>query len=204
MSDGRGNKLFALWRMRVSRGSEETFESLTRPHVDALWRTAFRMTGHRDDADELIQEACLKAYRSFSHFEPGSNYRAWIFRILTNLCLDHLRRQARSSVVRSGVDRESLENGRAVPRDQDPDVQVHRGEIRSAVLRAMSELTPEVRLVVALALLEDRTYKEIAEIVGCPVGTVRSRLSRGRQQLRRALRAHAPGQVVYLRGSDGA
>ena len=66
--------------------------SFTRPHVDALWRTAFRMTGDRDAADDLTQEACLKAFRSFSRFKPGSNYRAWIFRILTNLCLDHLRR----------------------------------------------------------------------------------------------------------------
>ena len=204
MSDGRGNKLFALWRVRSSREGEETFESLTRPHIDALWRTAFRMTGHRDDADELTQEACLKAYRSFPHFEPGSNYRAWIFRILTNLCLDHLRRQARSTVVRPGLDKKVVESGATMPREQDPDVQVLRSEIRSAVLRAMSHLTPEIRLVVALALLEDRTYKEIAEIVGCPVGTVRSRLSRGRQQLRRALRGYAPGQVVFLRSSDGA
>ena len=204
MSDGRGNKLFALWRVRISREGEETFESLTRPHIDALWRTAFRMTGHRDDADDLTQAACLKAYRSFPQFEPGSNYRAWIFRILTNLCLDHLRRQARSTVVRSDVDRKILESGATMPREQEPDVQVLRSEIHSAVLRAMSQLTPEIRLVVALALLEDRTYKEIAEIVGCPVGTVRSRLSRGRQQLRRTLRGYAPGQVVFLRGSEGA
>ena len=93
MRDGRGSNLSAFWRARVSRGREETFENLTQPHVDALWRTAFRMTGDRDAADDLTQEACLRAYRSFSRFKPGSNYRAWIFRILTNLCLDHLRRK---------------------------------------------------------------------------------------------------------------
>lgn len=204
MSNGRVASRLALWRMRGSRGREETFESLTRPHVEAMWRTAFRMTGDRDDADELTQEACLKAYRSFSHFEPGSNYRAWIFRILSNLCLDHLRRQARSPVVRLDPDDKDLERGATVPRNRDPDVQAFRSEIRTAVLRAMSQLTPEIRVVVALALLEERTYKEIAEIVGCPVGTVRSRLSRGRQQLRRALKGFAPARVVYLRGCDGA
>ena len=204
MSGGRVTSPLALWRMRGSRRREETFESLTRPHVDAMWRTAFRMTGDRDDADELTQEACLNAYRSFSHFEPGSNYRAWIFRILTNLCLDHLRRQARSPIVRSDPDGKDLERGAAMPRSRDPDVQAFRSEIRTAVLRAMSQLTPEIRLVVALALLEERTYKEIAEIVGCPVGTVRSRLSRGRQQLRRTLKGLAPARVVYLHGCDGA
>ena len=204
MSDGHGNNLLALWRMRVSRGREETFENLTRPHIDALWRTALRMTGDRDAADEVTQETCLKAYRSFSRFKPGSNYRAWIFRILTNLCLDHLRRQKRSLEVRSEVDANVLESGATTRRDHDPDVQVLRTEIRSAVLRAMSQLTPEIRLVVSLALLEDRTYQEIAEIAGCPVGTVRSRLSRGRQQLRRSLKGYASARVVYLRGSDSA
>ena len=204
MSGGRVTSLMALWRMRDARGREETFESLTRPHVDAMWRTAFRMTGDHDDADELTQEACLNAYRSFSHFEPGSNFRAWIFRILTNLCLDHLRRQARSPVVRSDPDGKDLESAATVPRERDPDVRAFRSEIRTEVLRAMSQLTPEIRLVVALALLEERSYKEIAEIVGCPVGTVRSRLSRGRRQLRRILEGLAPAQVVYLRGCDGA
>ena len=204
MRDGRGSNLSAFWRARVSRGREETFENLTQPHVDALWRTAFRMTGDRDAADDLTQEACLRAYRSFSRFKPGSNYRAWIFRILTNLCLDHLRREKRSPVVRSDVDTNILESGVTMPREHDPDVQVLRRQIRSAVLRAMSQLTPEIRLVVSLALLEDRTYQEIAEIAGCPIGTVRSRLSRGRQQLRRTLQGGSPARVVYLRGSDGA
>ena len=203
MRDGRGKNLLGFWRARVSRGREETFESLTQPHVDALWRTAFRMTGDHDAADDLIQETCLKAYRSFSRFKPGSNYRAWIFRILTNLCLDHLRREKRSPVVRSDVDANVLESGATTRREHDPDIQVSRSEIRSAVLQAMSQLTPEIRLVVSLALLEGRTYQEIAEIVGCPVGTVRSRLSRGRQQLRRTLQSHTPARVVYLRGSDG-
>ena len=204
MRDGRRKNLLAFWRAWVSRGGEETFESLTQPHVDALWRTAFRMTGDRDAADDLTQEACLKAYRSFSRFKTGSNYRAWIFRILTNLCLDHLRREKRSPVVHSDVEMNVLESGVTMRPEHDPDAQVLRREIRSAVRRAMSQLTPEIRLVVSLALLEGRTYREIAEIVGCPVGTVRSRLSRGRQQLRRTLQGHTPARVVYLRGSDGA
>ena len=110
----------SIW-VRISREGEETFESLTRPHIDALWRTAFRMTGHRDDADDLTQAACLKAYRSFPQFEPGSNYRAWIFRILTNLCLDHLRRQARCTCRYAGSDEEK--NGaRDRPTNRVPDL----------------------------------------------------------------------------------
>jgi len=203
MSDARGRNLLAFWRVRVARGREETFEGLTRPHVDALWQTAFRMTGDRDAADDLTQETCLKAFRSFSRFKPGSNYRAWIFRILTNLCLDHLRREKRSLFLRPDGDMNVLERGATVRRDDEPEVQVFRNEVRCAVFRAMNQLTPEIRLVVSLALLEGRTYQEVAEIVGCPVGTVRSRLSRGRRQLRQSLKGYTPARVVCLRGSGG-
>lgn len=202
MANSPGNNLIAFWRARVFRGQPDTFESLTRPHVGALWRTAFRMCGDRSVADELTQEACLNAYRSFSRFQPGTNYRAWIFRILTNLCLDHARRLKRSPIVSTDLDANFLENGPSAPRAQGPDFQIVRTEVRTAVLQAMNRLKPEIRLVVSLALLEDHTYQEIAEIAGCPVGTVRSRLSRGRQKLKEDLRDYMPNRVVVLRGSN--
>jgi RNA polymerase sigma-70 factor, ECF subfamily len=202
MTNNSGSKWIAFWGARIFGRQTNTFESLTRPHVDALWRTAFRMCGNRETADELTQEACLNAYRSFSRFQQGTNYRAWIFRILTNLCLDHARRLKRSPIVSQGLDVDFLDQGPRAPSEQGPETQLVRTEVRNAVLQAMNGLKPEIRLVVSLALLEDRTYQEISEIVGCPVGTVRSRLSRGRRQLRTDLQGHMPNRVVVLRGSN--
>lgn len=165
------------------------FETLARPHVGALQRVAFRMTGDKNVADELAQEACLRAYKSFDQFEEGTNFKAWIFRILTNLCTDSLRRKARSPFVLVDTD-----SGDAfvtlAPESEQPDVQLINKELRRDVNCAILNLSPEVRIVVALSLLKEFTYQEIADNVGCPIGTVRSRLSRGRQQLQLELKDH--------------
>lgn len=170
------------------------FEQLTRPHLKALYRTALRMTGDSQTAEDLTQEACLRAYRAFDSYADGTNYQAWIFKIMTNLCADHLRREARApfaevsdSEVEGAIGRHSRESDR-------PDVRLLHKTFRSDAFRAMANLPPEIRLVVSLALLEEFSYQEIADIANCPIGTVRSRLSRGRQQLQNELRGYLPGQ----------
>ncbi len=198
MRTRRGNEWTNFWRSRPGRARDKDFEDLTRPHVGALWRTALRMTGDREAADELTQETCLKAFRAFGDFKIGTNYKAWIFRILTNLCLDFLRRRARSPIApTTDADIDMIET-RIGSSEPTPDVQLIRKEFRNAVLHAMQRLTPEVRLVVSLALLEERSYQEIADVVNCPIGTVRSRLSRGRRQLQQDLQHYMTDPVVPL------
>lgn len=201
MSIHRNDGLIAFWRAWKQRRRDAGFEDLTRPDIGALWRTALRMTGDRRTADELTQETCLKAYRSIDAFKPGTNYRAWIFRILVNLCLDHVRRDNRSPLVDIGIETLPAHENLATSREESPEALLVRKRARQSVLQAMEELSPEIRAVVSLALLEERGYQEIAEIVGCPVGTVRSRLSRGRRQLREGLRDHLPNRVVALERS---
>ncbi len=194
-TNGPSNWLYH-WRKRSDPGGELDFESLTRPHVGGLWRTALRMTGDRDAADDLTQEACLKAYRAFDSFERDSNYRAWIFRILTNLCVDYLRRRSRSPIV-TDVDFDTAVIGfRQTSSEPEAEVRLIRNEFQNAVLQALQKLTPETRLVVTLALLQERSYREIAEIANCPIGTVRSRLSRGRSQLRQELKPFLTGDAT--------
>ena len=185
------------WPVRTGRHGESTFESLTRPHVGALWRVALRMTGDRDAADDLTQETCLRAYRAFDRFEDGTNYRAWIFRIMTNLCSDWLRRQARSPFAALGEADDTVPL--PAPETDRPDVQLNAKRFREELFRAMENLAPEVRLVISLALLKELSYQEIAEIAGCPVGTVRSRISRGRQQLQQDLRDFMPKPAPSLK-----
>lgn len=190
------------WTIGRRGGSETDFESLTRPHVAGLWRIALRMTGDRDAADELTQEVCLRAYRAFGRFEAGTNYRAWIFRIMTNLCSDVLRRRARAPFVAIGEADAPLEG--LAPESDRPDQQMLRKGLREDLFRAVQNLSPEIRLVVSLALIEELSYREIAEIAGCPLGTVRSRLSRGRQQLQQQLKDYGARPVPALKAvSDG-
>ena len=137
-----------------------------------MWRTAFRMTGDRESADDLTQEACLKAYRAFDDFKPGTNYRAWIFRILVNLCLDDARRNKRSPIVDTEIEALSI-RWLSTSKDESPEARLARKRIREAVRRAMEELSPELRVIVSLALLEERNYQEIAESLGKPVDALR-------------------------------
>lgn len=183
--------------MSAHRDDRTRFEILTRPHVAALWRVALRMTGDRDAADDLTQEACLRAYRAFDRFEEGTNYKAWLLRIMTNLCLDLLRRRARSALVPFGEDGDHAPD--VAPEADGPDAQLIRKRFREELACAMDKLSPEVRLVVSLALLKGLSYQEIAEIAGCPVGTVRSRLNRGRKQLQQDLQHYMPHPGPALR-----
>jgi len=178
------------------------FEAKTRPHLDSLYRTALRLTGQKEAAEDLVQDTCLKAYRSLGTCSDHDNYKAWLFRIMMNTHIDHVRRKTEAAVLdadthisaKSG-DGDPAGRGHAVHEphallwhsgssvNPDPETSVYNRSFLDHALQAIGRLAPEVRAVVILAVLEECRYKEIAEILGCPVGTVRSRLSRGRQQL---------------------
>ena len=181
-------------------GTRQAFEALLQPCVGAQYGTALRMTGNSHAAEDLVQETCLKSYASFGQFRRGSNFKAWVFRILTNALVDGQRKSARSPVI--DFEAESYEQSRATARP-DPEVHVLYRTFRSEAFKAMAALPPEVRVVVALSLLEQFSYREIADVVGCPVGTVRSRLSRGRQSLQAALGQFVPEGAGVLEPCKG-
>lgn len=168
------------------------FESLLVPILPRAYAAARYMTGDAAEAEDLVQEAALLAWRGFEGFEPGTNFRAWFLRILTNLNYSRVRRASRRP--------------RAVPLDEPPDLYLFRklgadapppdtdpAQALLSVLdvaevhRAIEELPDEFRTVAALYFAEDLSYQEIAEAIGCPVGTVRSRLHRGRKLLQASL-----------------
>jgi RNA polymerase sigma-70 factor (ECF subfamily) len=158
---------------------DERFEAEAMPHVNDLFRTALRMTGERGAAEDVVQEVYLQAWRSFERFETGTNCRAWLYKILFHCVSHHRRKWFRFPLLKESE--EFLETNLVQP----PPVaeKITDGEI----LEALDGIPPEFRSIVLLVDVEEFAYKEVAEILAIPIGTVMSRLSRGRALLRKRL-----------------
>ena len=166
------------------------FEAVALVHLDALYQLALRLTHNRSEAEDLVQETCLRAFRSFHRFNPGTNCRAWLFTILRNAFLNRIRQAGRDVLAGESADLESTIFQRVaetLPARGHPDEEFFQTVLHGDVDRALKALPLPFREVVILADLEGLAYKEIAQVVGCPIGTVMSRLSRGRGLLRQAL-----------------
>jgi len=174
-----------------ARGGDRSreFEEVALVHLDALYRSALRLTHNRVEAEDLVQETCLRAFGNFHRFNPGTNCRAWLFTILRNAFLNRLRQGAREvlegdSAAWELVSDTMTESGstRGHPEEEFLQTVLH-GDVD----RALKALPLVFREAVILADLEGLSYKEIAQVLGCPIGTVMSRLSRGRALLRESL-----------------
>jgi len=166
------------------------FEREAIPHIDALMRTARRMTKSENDAEDLVQETMLKSYRFFDKFEEGTNCKAWLFKIMTNIFINNYRSKAKApqSVTFGDVDDGFLYGQLAKNKDiSDPETEFFSKILDEDVRAAINELPEDFRLVVVLSFLEGFSYQEIANITGLQIGTVKSRLHRGRKLLQKAL-----------------
>jgi RNA polymerase sigma-70 factor (ECF subfamily) len=166
---------------------EARFELEALPHLDAITRTAARVTGNRAHAEDLAQETFLQAWRSFDRFEAGTNCRAWLFKILFNV-IRHDRRQLFNFNLRS-FRRQSDDEMPEAELVYEPPVPQHLTD--EDVLAALDRVPLPYREVVVLADVEEFAYREIAEMLDIPAGTVMSRLSRGRARLRNELATFA-------------
>src|SRR3954464_11845622 len=187
--------------LRQNNRTKREFEELALQHLDPLYSAALRLTKNERDAEDLVQDTCMRAYRFFDKFERGTNIKAWLFKILTNTFINRYRRKVKERSVVEGVERESVHD-QFVSRDAtdfaaNPEQYFFDRLLSDDVLRAIDSLPIDFRLVVILADLEEFSYKEIAEILECPVGTVMSRLFRGRKLLQKTLREYAEGQGVF-------
>ena len=165
----------------------QAFEAFIVPHVQMLLRLARRLVREPADAEDLVQETCLKAFRSFHQFCPGSNARAWLVTILLNACRDQARKVSHMPLTLSFD--EVAEFVRLRQPACTPEAMAMQNNLGRLVRLAIDDLPPEFRLVVLLADVEGFTYQEIADTVGCPIGTVMSRLYRGRRLLHTTLHA---------------
>ncbi len=177
-----------------SRSSEDRrreFEQQALPQADALFNFAVRMTRSRRDAEDLVQDTFLRAFRFFHRFEPGSNMRAWLFRILKNNYINQYRKLRRTpdqvewSQVEAFYERIAADD--QVRRHRNPEEKLLESLIDERIESAIRELPAAYRAVVLLNFVEEMSYREIAAVLEVPMGTVMSRLHRGRKMLQQAL-----------------
>jgi RNA polymerase sigma-70 factor, ECF subfamily len=166
-------------------GADEAalFNEMATQHLDALYRTAVRLTGRPQDAEDLVQETYLRAWRSLHTYRPGTNPKAWLFRILHNAHIDRFR--ASSRTVPTVDELEGQDPAFVV--HETPETLVMSGLVDTEIRKALMEIPEVFRACLILADLEGFSYQEIADILSIPRGTVMSRLFRGRRAMRRLL-----------------
>jgi RNA polymerase sigma-70 factor (ECF subfamily) len=185
--------------MESSPTSSARFDQEALIHLDALYGAALRYTRDPRDAEDLVQDTVLAAYRFFDRFEPGSNCKAWLFKILTNTFINKYRRRVREREIHDQLvddDAPSLISEQSRAQSRDPERFLAQGLLSEDVRVALDAVPSDYRMAVVLCDLEEFSYKEIAEIMDCPVGTVMSRLHRGRRLLQRALYDYAVREGV--------
>lgn len=174
-------------------------------HMDALHGVACRLTRNPTEAEDLVQDALVKAMRARDQFQLGTNLKAWLFRILTNTFINKYRRGGLERSVLEGPDADPLADGwvsaSTMRQLRDPEQVALLPIVEGEVKKALDALPPEFRLAVILCDVEEFSYEEIADIMGCPIGTVMSRLHRGRKLLQKSLYAHALAMGI-VKGED--
>ena len=187
----------------ADRTAEETpeerqarFEAEALPYLDSMYGAALRLTRNPSDAEDLLQETFLRAFSAFQTFEAGTNLKAWLYRILMNTYISSYRKQKRSPQTVSSDDVEDFSLYRSIVEDgsRTPEAEVLASIPDEEVKLALEELPEQFRVAVLLADVEGFSYKEIADITDASIGTVMSRLHRGRKALQKALWEYARGR----------
>ena len=187
---------------------KKLFQEEALPLLDSLYGAALRMTRNPADAEDLVQEAMLRAYRAFDTFEPGTNLKAWLFRILTNAYINQYRKRQREPRKVSADEIEDFDLYQELRRSDPefastPEKVVLDSLVDTDILQAIEDLPDQFRLAVVLADVEGFSYAEMAEIMEVPMGTVMSRLHRGRKALQKRLWELARERGIVKGSAEG-
>lgn len=190
----------------TSRAPADPFVVDMLGHLDTLYTVASRMTRGSSEAEDLVQDTLVKAIRAREQFQPGTNLKAWLLRILTNTFINRYRRGGMERDLFDGPDADPLADGwvgaSTMRSIRDPETIALQPLVEAELNAALDELPPDFRLAVVLSDIEELSYKEIAEVMGCPIGTVMSRLHRGRKLLQKRLREHAIAMGIVGEAAD--
>jgi RNA polymerase sigma-70 factor (ECF subfamily) len=178
---------------KTHRKKKSDFETEAVPHMNVLYNFALRTTGNADDARDLLQETYMKAFRFWDKYEKGTNVRAWLYRIMKNSYINRYRKETREPGM---VDYGDVENFYDSIRDDSTDTndlqqKMFGNMLSDEVVKALQSLPDEFRTVVILCDIEGLAYEEISDFLNCPIGTVRSRIHRGRIMLEEMLHDYA-------------
>jgi RNA polymerase sigma-70 factor (ECF subfamily) len=199
--------MFAAMTRKKKSKKEREFEAEAMPHVHALYGAAMRLVRSPAEAEDLVQETFLKAFRAWDQFEPGTNCKAWLFRIQTNTFINKYRRRVKERDILEGSQRQAAEHYLVHPQSKkhslDPENHYVDKFLSDEVMAALDEVPLDFRTVVVLSDIQGFAYKDIAEIVDIPVGTVMSRLFRGRRLLQEKLFDFAVDQGILRPERDG-
>ncbi len=192
--------------MLATRQKRNEFERTALVHLDAMYGAAYRLTRNARDAEDLVQDALLRAYRFWDSFQQDSNCKAWLLRIVTNTFINEYQRKKRSrEVLDAATSEQEATDGVLVHADArdkvSPEKALLHASVSDDVQRALEQLPDDFRTAVILCDMQGLSYKEIADIMECPVGTVMSRLFRGRKLLANALREFAVNEG-YVKKAD--
>jgi len=191
--------------VREAEPSREAFEREALPHLRQVWAAAVRFCRDPIEAEDLVQETYLRAYRTFDSYRLGTNCRAWLLTILYSVFVNRYRRSRREPEAQDPATLESLAERERAPADWERPLldaaTAGRWGTGETVEAALGELSEEFREAVLLVDVEELTYEEAAGVLGCPVGTVRSRLFRGRRLLARALGEYARASGYVTRST---
>ncbi len=170
---------------KATQGDAVAFEQLMRAHEGRMYAVSLRMCGNREDALDCTQEAMLRIYRAMSSFKGQSSFATWVYRITMNTCLDELRRRK----VRTSSSLDALLDSGWAPSDEDDTPERHSiaSEQRRTLERAIADLPEDMRAAIVLRDVQGFSYEEIAQMLTANVGTIKSRISRGREKLRETL-----------------
>jgi RNA polymerase sigma-70 factor (ECF subfamily) len=187
--------------MLTRRKQRRDFEEIALPHMASLYGAAFRLTRNQQGAEDLVQDVMLRAYRFWDSFERDSNCKAWLFKILTNTFINHYQKQKRTrEVLTAAASEQEATDGVLVHEgaqsQRDPEGLLLDRSLSEDVAKALADIPADFRLAVVLCDVEGFSYKEIADIMECPVGTVMSRLHRGRRLLKESLKDFAVAQGI--------
>ena len=191
----------------LSDHQKEKFESIAFEYMDSLYSTALRMTRNAEEAEDLVQDTYLRAFRFFEKFQQGTNFKAWIFKILTNTFINRYRKKMRTpqqvqfEKVEYGIENDKNKN--QVPEWKGYDENNYKEMFDDHVAGALTQLSEEFRMVILLADVEGFSYKEISEMIDRPIGTVMSRLFRGRRLLQKVLETYAKREG-YIQAQDSS
>ncbi len=199
--------MFGFNRQSKNKAKTE-FEKQALEHMDALYGSALRLTRNQKDAEDLVQDTYLKAFRFWDSYQQGTNIKAWLFKIQTNTFINRYRRQVKEKELAEKpaedvmVDR--FVSAAHVRSLKDPEGDFFSKLLSDDVVEALDKVPVDFRMAVILADIQGFSYKEIAEIIGCPVGTVMSRLFRGRRILQKLLYEYAIAEGVIAPPKDDA